>query len=125
MYEINVQQQFIARHYLIGGDWGKENFPHAHPYRLEIQLYGETLDQHGYLVDIVKVEEVIKDVLEKYADRLLNELPEFFEINPSLERFVAYIFEFVRERLHFENIKRMRIVLWENEQAYSALEKEI
>jgi 6-pyruvoyltetrahydropterin/6-carboxytetrahydropterin synthase len=125
MYEINVQRDFIARHFLIGGDWGKENFPHAHPYRLEIHLFGKTLDQHGYLVDITVVEDILKKLMEKYENQLLNDLPEFEAINPSLERFVGEIYQQVALQLNFDNISRLRIVLWETNEAYAAMEREL
>src|SRR6185503_12769297 len=56
MYKLGVKRDFIARHFLIGGDWGAENLPNSHHYILELQLAGKELDQHGYLVDIVDVE---------------------------------------------------------------------
>ena len=53
MYTVSVRRDLIARHYLIGGDWGAENDPHSHPYVIEVRLEAAELDQHGYLVDIV------------------------------------------------------------------------
>ena len=55
MYTLAVRRDFIARHFLIGGDWGPENNEHAHHYRVEVQLEGSSLDKHGYLVDIVDI----------------------------------------------------------------------
>ena len=40
MYTLAVRRDFIARHFLIGGDWGPENFPNSHHYILELQLKG-------------------------------------------------------------------------------------
>ena len=51
MYTLGVRRDFIARHFLIGGDWGPENYPNSHHYVLELQLKGKELNQHGYLVD--------------------------------------------------------------------------
>ena len=59
MYRVAVRRDFIAQHYLIGGDWGAENQKHSHHYVLELELGGETLDQHNYLVDIVEIERQI------------------------------------------------------------------
>ena len=61
MYKLAVNKDFISQHFLIGGDWGAENQRHSHHYRLEVQLKGKGLDNHGYLLDITK----IKDELEK------------------------------------------------------------
>ena len=55
-YSVTVIRDFIARHYLIGGDWGPENEPNSHHFRLELSLYGDSLDQHNYMVDIVEIE---------------------------------------------------------------------
>ncbi len=52
MYIVAVQQELIAQHYLIGGDFGTENHPHSHHYRVEARLTGSELDAHGFLVDI-------------------------------------------------------------------------
>jgi len=87
MYTTAVQRSFIAQHFLIGGDWGKENQPHSHHYVVELQLEGATLDRHGYLVDIVDIESNLEALVEQYRDRTLNELAEFAGLNPSIEHF--------------------------------------
>src|SRR5215211_5630272 len=84
MYTLGVMRDFIARHFLIGGDWGPENFPNSHHYVLELQLEGKELDQHGYLVDIVDVENRLDEVVNYYKEEMLNEKTEFLGLNPSL-----------------------------------------
>jgi hypothetical protein len=32
MYTVAVKRDFIASHFLVGGDWGSENERHAHHY---------------------------------------------------------------------------------------------
>ena len=51
-YTVGLLRAFVAEHRLVGGDWGKENERHSHPYRLEVVFEGDTLDKHGYLIDI-------------------------------------------------------------------------
>ena len=63
MYTLAVKRNFVAQHYLIGGDWGAENQWHSHHYKLEVILEGERLDQHGYLVDIVDVERTLQELV--------------------------------------------------------------
>jgi len=86
-YTLAVKRDFVARHYLFGGDWGAENQLHSHHYQVEVQLEGRTLDQHGYLVDIVAVEAHLEELVVYYRDQTLNDLPEFAGLNPSIERF--------------------------------------
>ena len=68
MYTLGVKRDFIARHFLIGGDWGPENYPNSHHYTLELILEGNELDQHGYLVDIVDVEKHLDEVVNYYKE---------------------------------------------------------
>ena len=91
MYNLCLQRDFHARHFLIGGDWGAENEEHGHPYRLEWTLEGETLDEHGYLVDLIQVEGHLDFALGRYRDQTLNEIPEFAGLNPSLENFARIL----------------------------------
>ncbi len=120
MYTLAVRRDFIARHFLIGGDWGLENLPHSHHYVLELQLEGKELDQHGYLVDIVEVEKHLDEVVHHYKENMLNELEEFKGLNPSLEHFARILATSLSERIQAENISTLRVVLWENDFAWAA-----
>ncbi len=118
MYTLAVKRDFIARHYLIGGDWGPENFPNSHHYVLELQLSGETLDQHGYLVDIVEVERHLDETVAYYREKMLNDLPEFQGLNPSIEHFARIVAGQLDAKIRAENITTLTARLWENEIAW-------
>ncbi|HEY5984231.1 MAG TPA: 6-carboxytetrahydropterin synthase [Anaerolineales bacterium] len=120
MYTLAVHRHFIARHALFGGDWGRENLPNAHRYQLELQLEGTDLDQHGFLVDIVAVEKHLGDIVERYRDQFLNDLPEFSGLNPSLEHFARIIADRLREKLTSDRPLSMKVVLWEDDVAWAA-----
>jgi 6-pyruvoyltetrahydropterin/6-carboxytetrahydropterin synthase len=120
MYLVAVKRDFIARHYLIGGDWGAENEPHAHEYQVEVQLEGDSLDRHGYLVDIVDIEQALEALVNAYRDRLLNELPEFEGLNPSIEHFSRILCQTLAAQIQAENLSSIMVKLWENEIAWAA-----
>jgi len=120
MYTLAVRRNFIARHFLIGGDWGPENFPNSHHYILELQLEGSELDQHGYLVDIVDVEKHLDDTVNYYKEQMLNERPEFAGLNPSIENFSRILATTLSERIKAKNISALKVVLWEHENAWAA-----
>ena len=124
MYTLGVRRDFIARHFLIGGDWGPENFPNSHHYVLELQLEGKELDQHGYLVDIVDVEKQLDEIVQYYKDQMLNDKPEFAGLNPSIEHFSKILAMSLSERIQAKNISALKVVLWENESAWSAFRVE-
>lgn len=120
MHTLGVKRDFIARHFLIGGDWGAENFPNSHHYILELQLEGKELDQHGYLVDILDVEKHLDELVNYYKDQMLNEKPEFKELNPSIEHFSRILATSLNERIRAANITALRVLLWENEAAWAS-----
>ena len=122
MYTLAVRREFIARHFLIGGDWGPENFPNSHHYVLELQLSGNELDQHGYLVDIVDVEKHLDETVVYYKEQMLNDKPEFAGLNPSIEHFSRILATTLNEHIQAKNISALKVVLWEHANAWAAYE---
>jgi 6-pyruvoyltetrahydropterin/6-carboxytetrahydropterin synthase len=122
MYTLGVKRDFIARHFLIGGDWGPENFPNSHHYVLELRMDGKELDQHGYLVDIVEVEKQLDEIVDYYKEQMLNDKPEFAGLNPSIEHFSRILATTLSDRIKADNISSIKVVLWENESAWAAYE---
>jgi 6-pyruvoyltetrahydropterin/6-carboxytetrahydropterin synthase len=120
MYKVAVKRDFIAQHYLIGGDWGAENQLHAHHYMIEFQLEGPQLDYHGYLVDIVDIETNLESLVDSYRDQVLNDLPAFKGLNPSIEHFSRILCLELDRRIQAANVTSLRVVLWENEIAWAS-----
>lgn len=125
MYALSVRRDFRAEHFLIGGDWGAENQPHSHAYRLEVELEGEKLDAHGYLLDIVELEARLEATVARYAGRRLNDQPEFAGLNPSLEHFARIVCEALLTGKPSPNVRRIRVRLWENEIAWASFEQAV
>lgn len=120
MYSVAVKRDFIAQHRLIGGDWGAENQLHSHHYALELILEGQELDQHGYLVDIVDIEQALEAQVAMYRDRVLNDLPAFQGLNPSIEHFSRILCQALAAQIKAANLNRITVKLWENEIAWAA-----
>ncbi len=120
MYTVAVTKDFIANHFLVGGDWGDENHPHAHHYVLEVRIESESLDQHGYLVDIVEIEAALKEVVDYFRDSMLNDKPEFAGLNPSLEHFSRILSEKLLAGITPPGDGTLTVKLWENESCWAA-----
>jgi 6-pyruvoyltetrahydropterin/6-carboxytetrahydropterin synthase len=117
MFTLTVVNRFKAHHFLVGGDWGDENKLHFHEYKLEIHFEGNELDQHGFLIDIVEVEQTLKELVRYFEDATLNELPEFKNLNPSIEQFSKIFCHKLANHLDTSYIKALTARLWENEYA--------
>lgn len=119
MYTLGMKRTFSAEHFLIGGDWGEENHPHSHTYGLEVRLSGDRLNEHGYLVDIVELEDQVDALRDQFAGSRLNALPEFSGLNPSIEHFCRLICQRLDRQLPFENIHTIATTLWEDDIAWA------
>lgn len=119
MYTLAVKRRFIARHFLVGGDWGPENQLHSHHYQLEVQLEGQVLNQHGFLVDIVALEAHLDELVAYYRDQILNELPEFVGLNPSIEHFARVLGQELLNRIKAP-LHALTAKVWEDDIAWTA-----
>jgi 6-pyruvoyltetrahydropterin/6-carboxytetrahydropterin synthase len=120
MYTVAVSRDFVAQHFLVGGDWGAENDRHSHHYRVEVQLEGAALDEHGYLVDIVDIETHLEALVAHYRDKTLNDLPEFKGLNPSIEHFARIFCQALSDRIRAPTLSALTLRIWENEIAWAA-----
>ena len=123
-YTLAVRRFFVARHFLVGGDWGKENQLHSHHYQVEVRLEGQVLNQHGYLVDIVALEAHLDDLVANYRDQTLNELPEFAGLNPSIEHFARLLCQELLSRLK-DPLHAVTVKVWEDDLAWAAYREEV
>ena len=93
MYTVAVERDFIARHFLFGGDWGDENSPIPITTGSRSALRARVLNEHGFLVDIVDIETFLDERVNHYRDQMLNSMPEFSGLNPSIEHFARIFCE--------------------------------
>ena len=117
-----LKRDFIAQHYLFGGDWGAENQLHAHHYVIELQLEGAVSTIMGILWILSISRPTWKPWWIRFETRpsmicLLSK-----GLNPSIEHFsrVILCLELDR-RIQAANITSLCVVLWENEIAWASL----
>jgi len=118
-YTLSTQREIRSRHFLVGGDFGPENRPHSHRYRVEVQVSGEGLDQHGFLLDLVGLEGHLEALLGEYAGKTLNALPAFAGLNPSLEHFSRILCRGMADRLKPLVWKALSVRIWEDQAGWA------
>ncbi len=119
VYQLSITREFIARHRLVGGDFGAENATHSHRYRADIVVEGNELDEHGFLVDIVALGIAADDVVAQFGERVLNDLPAFHELNPSLEHFARIFHTRLAPKIDGRRLA-LTVRLWENDRDWAA-----
>ena len=113
MYSIAITRDFVASHFLIGGEWGEENQAHDHHYVAEARIVGKQLNQHGSLVERNVVESALDKIIAEFRNELLNNKDEFAGLNPSIERFSSIICRKLFAAISPSGHGTLRIKLWE------------
>ena len=93
MYTLKVEGAFEAAH-RVAGYPGKCDRLHGHNWVVEAVVKGKELDELGMLVDFKVIKQALKNTLERFDHRFLNELEPFSEgLNPTAENLSRIIYE--------------------------------
>jgi 6-pyruvoyltetrahydropterin/6-carboxytetrahydropterin synthase len=117
-YSVTVRRELIAQHFLVGGDWGRENLLNSHHYRIEARYEGTSLDRYGFLLDIDEINRKLDGLVERYRDSTLNEQPEFDGLNPSVENFSRILSD--QLLVTMPNVDALEVTVWEDAEASAA-----
>lgn len=124
MYTVAVKKNFSALHFLVVGDWGAENEKHTHHYEIEVLVEGKSLNEHGYLLDIDEIKSGLSRVTSYFRGKTLNDLPEFHEINPSIEHLARVIHGMLFGRISDPRIATTQVRVWEDADAWASYREE-
>ncbi len=103
------REHFNAAHRLYNSEWtdekntdvfGKCSLPHyhGHNYDLEIKVTGEVSKKTGFVMDMKKLSDLVKErVIEKFDHKNLNlDTEEFKNLNPTAENIAIVIYNLLR-----------------------------
>ena len=123
------KEHFNAAHRLYNPNWsdekneqvfGKCNNPnwHGHNYEVIVKLVGEPDPNTGYVYDMKKLSDIIKEhVSDRFDHKNLNlDVPEFKELNPTAENIVKVIYNILRDKIEPE--LDLTITLYETERNF-------
>ncbi len=123
MYHLAIRRDFVAYHLHINDNWENDE-EHPHNYMIELDLTGRSLDKNNQLVDLPVLNSGLEKVLNRYRERTLNDLPEFTRKNPSVELFSSILCRALADEIIQENLTRVTVRLWENEQTWASYDVE-
>ncbi len=91
MYEVRVEADFAAAHFLKDYHGKCENL-HGHNYKVYAHVRGKKLDEGGMLLDFTELKGALRKVCGQLDHKNLNDYDYFLQ-NPSAERIATYIAE--------------------------------
>ena len=114
MYEVEVQDEFSAAHFLklYDGSWEHR---HGHNWKVAVVMRSEKLDSMGVVVDFEALKPCLKKVLAEFNQASFNDHAEFKDekLNPSTENIAKIICDRLNRDFKSNNAKIVKVTVWE------------
>ena len=98
MYEVCIEQEFDAAHYLRGYQ-GKCEALHGHRYRVVVKVKTAQLNAIGLAYDFTDLKRLLNDILARLDHTCINDVPPFDQINASAENIARTIYQELEPKL--------------------------
>lgn len=113
MYEIFVERDFAAAHYLRNYPGNCEHL-HGHNWIVKVFVQTDSLNDIHVGIDFRDLKKAVDAVLEGLDHTNINEHPAFQERNPSSENIARFIFEELKGRLSgYEGVRLSKVMVCE------------
>jgi 6-pyruvoyltetrahydropterin/6-carboxytetrahydropterin synthase len=123
------KEHFNAAHRLYNPKWDFEqnqqvfglcNNPnyHGHNYELIVKVTGEINPETGYVIDVKRLKEIIRDkVTDRFDHKNLNvDITEFSKLNPTAENIAVVAWNILRKEIDAQ--LELSVTLFETERNY-------
>jgi 6-pyruvoyltetrahydropterin/6-carboxytetrahydropterin synthase len=113
MYEISVEQEFEAAHYLRGYR-GKCEKMHGHHFRVVAMLKARKLDHVGIAYDFTKLRHELGQILARFDHTCLNEVAPFDKVNPTSENIASTVYGELKAAIKGREVALTSVQVWES-----------
>lgn len=118
MFEVEVQDEFSAAHFLklYDGSWEPR---HGHNWKVSVVMRAGRLDSMGVAVDFEQLKPRLRSVLNELNEISLNDHPAFKSgrLNPSTENIAKIIYEKLAQGFQSPNAEIVKVTVWETPDA--------
>ena len=116
MYQISVEHDFDAAHFLRGYQ-GKCEALHGHRFRAVVKVNSSQVDDIGIAYDFKLLKQHLTDILVRFDHTCLNDVPPFDKINTSSENIAATIYNELKPKLVGTPVSIYCVEVWESPQS--------
>lgn len=132
MYTLCVRDHIMIAHSLSGEVFGPAQRLHGATYVIDLELHRKELDSDGLVVDIGRLSETLRAVLDEIDYRNLDEEPSLSGRNTTTEFLARTVFDRIAERIRAGDLGpsaiglgSMRVVLRESHLAWAAYQGDL
>ena len=113
MYELSVQQDFDAAHFLRGYQ-GKCEALHGHSFRVVVKVRASKVDDIGMAYDFTLLKKHLGEVVGRFDHTNLNEISPFDKLNPSSENIATTVYRELQPKLAGAPVTLAAVEVWES-----------
>lgn len=117
MYQIAIEQDFDAAHFLRGYQ-GKCEALHGHRFKVVARVSASQLDDIGMAYDFTELKRHLGEIVVRLDHTSLNDIPPFDKINPSSENIATTIYSELKSKLAGAPVVISAIEVWESPQSW-------
>jgi 6-pyruvoyltetrahydropterin/6-carboxytetrahydropterin synthase len=117
MFEISVEKDFDAAHFLRGYQ-GKCESLHGHRFKVVVTVSTDKTNDIGLAYDFTELKRNMGEVLSGYDHVCLNEIAPFKKINPSSENIATAIYTALKKQMKNAPVKITAVEVRESPQSH-------
>jgi 6-pyruvoyltetrahydropterin/6-carboxytetrahydropterin synthase len=118
VYEINLEDEFSAAHFLklYDGSWEPR---HGHRFKVTVTMSSKRLDRIGVVADFEWLRPALKKTLAEFHEKSLNDHPDFKNphLNTSVENIARIIYDRLAPAVPVGHARITRVTVWETPDA--------
>jgi 6-pyruvoyltetrahydropterin/6-carboxytetrahydropterin synthase len=88
---VEVFERFEAAHYLTSYKGSPEPI-HGHSFGVRVRVCGDPGNE-GMIVDFLELKALLKNTIDPFSQRLMNEVPPFERTSPTAEHIARFVYE--------------------------------
>ena len=113
-YDIFIKTHFSSGHHL--RDYpGSCELPHGHNWKVTVTVRAHELDEIGMGIDFKILKAKVNEVVDYLDHKVLNDLQEFTDINPSSENIARFIYQELSAPLQHERYQLYSVTVYETD----------
>lgn len=112
MYDITTEAHFSAAHRLLNYSGPCENL-HGHNWLVRATFCCSDLDASGIGIDFKILKSALKEIINRYDHKDLNEVRSLAELSPSSENIARHIYKELKKNLSSSNGTISRVEVFE------------
>lgn len=129
MFSVGVREHIMIAHSFQGETFGPAQALHGATFVVDLELFRETMDRDGIVVDIGLLSQTLKSLLAELNYKNLDQIDEFRGQNTTTEFMAKHIFDTMAARIkngdlgsEASGLSRMKVKLHESHIAWAAFE---